>query len=655
MRRSTDAGNSRIVFHTWGIESLRFEAKTFLEQFDCSLPLDDINDVLEIYNVYSVLIKDSLSATEREKIKQFYSVVAKFFKSIDDTHFSQYHQSVLIDYYDDFLTLFERFKAYEHVSSVGFSRIFEQEGFTLYKILEYKNIVTHYDETLARYMLTSDQTAEIIIRKYLEEQPTIGRTCYLPKSLDKKEYERILNQYIESDCPHINLVNLISYSQSSAECPLSDELRQRAKHRAEELYDKVAVKTNYSYDLGVRFDVIDGLRQETEPKPGQYLITYNVNWLRENTDFKSILYNFIHLFEFTDEFMRCKFPVVESKMDIFEKHMGVKGIKEYQTGTLFRVTNYNAFATLALYYNLLRRNGVYLEDFIQNFFCKYLPEEFAVYGFDVNIPSYSYSDLDKCKLLTSEMDGVLKLFKMYVQRGSIDRELYEMSSSPVTFRDVPSLIVDKYAYANGTDITKEIYLCFSDQSMLAYIRKYCEKKSYKSFVNLVMQNQVRVEDYPEFDLSDLNWLIDRGTVNVSKDGVIALNIERAAILKDLYENEVIRTSRYAASKEIKELIDKKDLVVESALFSRPEQQYLNYMLNKSEYSNGKDLRNKYIHSSYSQDKNQHFNDYIELLRIMIVVIIKINEEFCCLCDRDSEEITSDSLNNKGKEVVDNEL
>lgn len=648
MRTSKSRDNTRFVFHTWGIESLRIEAKAFLEQFDCSLPLDDINDVLEIYNVHSVLNTDSLSASEREKTKQLYSVVAKFFKSIDDNHFSQYHQSVLIDYYDDFLTLFERFKAYEQVSSVGFSRIFEQEGFTLYKILEYKNIVTHYDETLARYMLTSDQTAEIIIRKYLEEQPTNGRICYLPKSLDKKEYERILNQYIESDYPHINLVNLISYSQSSAECPFSDELRQRAKHRAQELYDKVAVKTNYSYDLGVSFDVIDDLKQETEPKPGQFLITYNVKWLKENTDFKSILYNFIHVFEFTDEYMRCKFPVVESQMDVFEKHMGVKGIKEYKTSTMFRVKNHYAFATLALYYNLLSRNGVYLEDFIQQFFSEYLPEEFEVHGIDVNIPSHSYSDLDKCRLLPSEMDGVLKLFKMYVQKGSIDRELYEMSSSPVTFRDIPSLIADKYAYANGNDIAKEMFLCFSDQSMLAYIKKFCAKKSYKSFVKLVMDNQVRVEDYPQFDLSDLNWLIDRGTVIVSEDGVITLNIERAAILKDLYENEVIRSSRYAERKEFLELIDRKDLVVESSLFSRPEQQFLNYMLNKSEYSNGKDLRNKYIHSSYSQDKNQHFNDYIELLRIMIVVIIKINEEFCCWCDRDSDEITNNSINSDEK-------
>ena len=183
-------------------------------------------------------------------------------------------------------------------------------------------------------------------------------------------------------------------------------------------------------------------------------------------------------------------------------------------------------------------------------------------------------------------------------------------------------------YSRGNDIEKEMFLCFSDQCMLSYVEKYCKTKSFGSFTNQIINNQVRVENYPEFNLPDLKWLIERGTISISEDGIIVLNKERVDILKDLYENEVIRTSRYVENDQFQSMVDKKELDVESTLFSRPEQQYLNYMLNKSEYSNGRDLRNKYIHSSYPRDKNQHFNDYMDLLRIMIVVMIKINEEFC---------------------------
>ncbi len=634
MKRSAGAKESRIVFRTWGYNSLHDEAASFLDKYDSSLPPQDINDALEIYNVYRILESDSLSDLEKEKMKALYSSVARFFQNIDDSTFAVYHQSVLIDYYDDFLVLFERFKTYENVSPIGFSRIFEQEGFTLYKILEHKGIVAYYDETLSTYMKTSDQTAEIIIRKFLEEQSGNGIICYLPKSLDKKLFDGILLKYIESDFPHINLVNLISYSQSSAECPLSDELRQRAKHRASELYNKIAVKSEYSYEIGVSFEEIEKLKQKSQPEPGRFLITYNAKWLRENTDIKSILFNFIHVFNFTDKYMRCSFPVVQSQLGILERHLGITGIREYKVGNTSRIINHYALVTMSLYYNSLRKQGVYLEDFIQDFFCKYLPEEFSVSGFDINLSSHNYSDLDKCRVLFSEMDGILKQFVMFVRNKHIDMELYEMSSSPIVFKDIPSLITDKYAYANGSDINREMAMCFSDQCMLSYNEKFSKNKHYDSFVNLVRDNQVKIEDYPDFDHSDLNWLINRGTIRISEAGNISLNNERVSILSDYYNNDVIRTSNYNGCSEYQHLIDNNDLVVEASLFSRPEQQYINYMLNKKEYSNGKDLRNKYIHGSYPRDKNQHFNDYMELLRIMVLVIIKINEEFCSWCDKE---------------------
>ena len=64
------------------------------------------------------------------------------------------------------------------------------------------------------------------------------------------------------------------------------------------------------------------------------------------------------------------------------------------------------------------------------------------------------------------------------------------------------------------------------------------------------------------------------------------------------------------------------------LFSKPEQDYLNYKLNKASYSNGLDLRNKYAHSTYTKNENTQYVDYINLLKIMILIITKINEEFC---------------------------
>ena len=54
------------------------------------------------------------------------------------------------------------------------------------------------------------------------------------------------------------------------------------------------------------------------------------------------------------------------------------------------------------------------------------------------------------------------------------------------------------------------------------------------------------------------------------------------------------------------------------------------MMNNSKYGNGPALRNNYVHGTYSLSESKHEEDYMELLKIMVLIIIKINEEFCLM-------------------------
>ena len=80
--------------------------------------------------------------------------------------------------------------------------------------------------------------------------------------------------------------------------------------------------------------------------------------------------------------------------------------------------------------------------------------------------------------------------------------------------------------------------------------------------------------------------------------------------------------------ELDQWIQEKKVVVENTLFSRSEADYINYMLNQAEFSNGLDLRNKYTHDTCPLNEGKQKQDYLELLKIMILIVIKINEEFC---------------------------
>lgn len=62
-------------------------------------------------------------------------------------------------------------------------------------------------------------------------------------------------------------------------------------------------------------------------------------------------------------------------------------------------------------------------------------------------------------------------------------------------------------------------------------------------------------------------------------------------------------------KAIDILLEKEISKYDNILFSRPEQDYLNYIFNMSEFSNGLDLRIKYLHETQSPDEKVYLNDY----------------------------------------------
>ncbi|EMF0394422.1 hypothetical protein IGJ18_001640 [Enterococcus sp. AZ078] len=71
------------------------------------------------------------------------------------------------------------------------------------------------------------------------------------------------------------------------------------------------------------------------------------------------------------------------------------------------------------------------------------------------------------------------------------------------------------------------------------------------------------------------------------------------------------------------MIEEGLLVSENTLFARPEVEYLNYILNNSTFDNSLGLRNKYSHGSVVEESNE---DYLRILIILVVYVIKINEE-----------------------------
>jgi hypothetical protein len=70
------------------------------------------------------------------------------------------------------------------------------------------------------------------------------------------------------------------------------------------------------------------------------------------------------------------------------------------------------------------------------------------------------------------------------------------------------------------------------------------------------------------------------------------------------------------------------LYEETTLFSKPEKDYLNYLLNDKQFTNGPAIRNAYAHGDQPQvDERSHETAYNYLLIVMVCTLLKIKAEF----------------------------
>lgn len=611
------------------------EAVSVLKSFDPTLDqYNDINKVLELYNIY-LLFKSGvhLNVWDDETYnkyrciaEKFPRVYSKYFNTICDDNFEKVIENVCVLYEDDFWTLFDNFKVYNRVSAQIITDYIKSNVSVLYNILQKKNIVRHYDDEIACVLRASDETARLLIREFLEKRDGDTR-LYFPDALCPSEFEGILQVYVDSDHTNPNLLSLIVNAQNSNICPISDRLRLSAKRAYQKYWKNQMNNVSWAeYGMSVTFEDSNEIKKlETDDKHDCMGIVFDTKWIAENLDYPTLLNNFMYVFEYFDVFWRSRFTSHKHRKASLADAIMLRGKNYYDKSPEYDHISALYSMEMLGYCKQMQDHGIYIGDIFKWFFEEYLPTEYGATGFLFNPPTESATTLEKCKTLVSEMDGILKQFKYYVEDGYIDRELLEISSNPFPISTLKSFSPHKYAYGNSNEIEHEMYLLFSDQSCMKFSKG--NREHYSSFIEHLTSDKLRLSDFEHFQQSQLEWLLSRKSLMLNDD-MIEMNTDRIIILKDLYKNDVICCSYIGhLQSQLDELVRDGDLRYGSTLLSEPEQDYFNYILNKSQFSNGLDLRNKYIHSTYPADENKREQDYLEFLKMMVLIIGKINEDF----------------------------
>ena len=261
-----------------------------------------------------------------------------------------------------------------------------------------------------------------------------------------------------------------------------------------------------------------------------------------------------------------------------------------------------------------------------------MPTEFEIPTIKIQTPTHNASYAEKCSTMLSAFEATLRQYNSFVRHGDIDYEMISISNELIKFEAVKSLVSEKFVYGNGDDFNKITYLLFSDQCLLAYVERIQkEKRGYSTLEELLKSEKIYINDYQSGALPSFEYLEQFDIISIDADGLISLkNLNRINVLKDLYQNDVISKKFLPDDciKEINVLLGIGMITEGNTLLSKPEIDYLNYLLNSSEYENGPKIRNLYMHGNLNviDDENIHFNNYMIILRIMVLLAIKIGDD-----------------------------
>lgn len=616
------------------------KAKEVYEELAIGLAIENINDALELYNIIKYVKDDTfllyLGEDKEEWIKEKNgiadSLVGKYINQHSDI-LAEYEE-VDFRYKESFWEIIENRKLSD-ITESRFKMFLDKLDVFAWQIFKQYKLVMKYDVELREYMLIYPEgSTNLLLDKYLLKHRSEREESYLPQSLTIEDKEQIISTYIDLDKPNLNYTRLLSNVQNTKEFALDTRVKLKAKRVSERLEREL-----FKDGSGQGTDIVVEFKENVEGTVKQHFTLSKVGtevdkeWLESNLDNPTLLNNFIYIFEFVNNDMVSQFPYNEIYASVFER-FGFAHEKEYKTCTTFSIRESLSLAQMHVYCSFLKSKNKDLEAIIEWFFKVYLKEEFYIEDFNIKLPPIDNPNFEKCKSIFPTIESIIKKYKFYLEDGYIDEELVQMESKPLPFSECPSMTNDRYVYIAPNNDEARILrsIMFSDQSNITYFPNYGDSQ-YNTLFERLDADKLYLHDIEDYQKSSFDWLVENDYVTVNDDNeVVLVNRNRTLIYYYIHINGVVVTSKLsnALKQEVDKLLNERALVSENTLLTRQESDYIDYYLNKRNFINGYDLRNKYLHGTSSgyENENEHYVNYLHALRLLITIMIKINDDLC---------------------------
>jgi hypothetical protein len=610
------------------------KAESLLNSFNANSVFSLI-DLIEFYNIklyfdnnlFLTTWDENQKETYKKNVEIAYKQLKERILKISDETLEQELKELDYNYYENYWSLLNDLNSFKKIADSTLSTLLEKYPIQIRYILKEKKIVDKYDKPIKSFLLTYNESAEILL-SCIEQKDNFGRKekNYFPKSLSLIDKETIINSYLDSEKPNLNYVRLIENSRDTSEFKLDPKTRLKAKKKSKELNDKV-LESRRTWNVGVGVSFSKDQKEPVKFKnEGTTLeASYSESFLDLLPTDIDLFLVFKYLFFYTDEKNLISIVSKQSELDVLERTL-MKSKNEYEIGfSFFRKENLSNLQ-LYIYEHYLKRKDKSLESII-NSYIGFLNERISPHKIVFQLPLNESSYLEKIRTLAPEFEFFLKQYKLLIDEKSINHELIQISSTRIRISEIYSSKPKKYLYSDDNLILQLKHLFFSDQSHLLYVKHFENK--YHCLFDLITQENVKFEYFEKYQRDTIQSLINDGYLKLSNDEYVTLNKDiMIYLIGELHKKEVLSYWNYPLSYRtvMDELIDKKLVISENTLFSRQERNYFNFYLNKKEFTNGYDIRNKYLHGTNTFSEKEHEFDYHRLLKLIILTLLKIDDD-----------------------------
>lgn len=604
---------------------------------------EDVNDILELENIRMYLddlarhqfklernVPDAKTMADsiRERVR-------RFFGALELSGLPLQAQKVKPVYRDDFLRCLLETKKNPWFSGNDIADVLVRMGFPLKMLLKSRRLVRLQGNQLSAAIEESIGSAEMLIDA--EYEMGEFKEIYFPSCLGLDAKRGLIKKYIDWENANPNYLKVLAQCKPKNDELVDPVLRLNASRRHRQLVDDLfSTQECINQTSEVVFDPSEEMESkliEYDLNGSDIRVTISTKYLLSSLDFESILDNFVYLFGYTRFDGMLSYVPIRGQESVFESILGMNRPQDFPD-TWVSMSSVQLGILLAQgYFKFLRSQNIELEEVISWFFKEYLNREFGIENFEFVANSRDSDYYTRCHQLFPQFDGVLSQFVQIARHGHIEQELRRFERQPINFREVPSLLKGKYVRVPSSDpilvsILKDLFSQNSDLGLVSM------KSQSSCLADLVSERRVSIEDFHPYRQNLLEELLARGILvmqDESKSTLAFKSTTQLEVLRMIYEaGAVMRLGlRGNLLDACNELVKSGVLQFEDYLLSKEEGEYFDYCLN-DKFPNSLFIRNSYAHArtSASGDDEEHFQNYLLGVQLMIFLVIKINDELC---------------------------